>query len=154
MTKKEFEDRTGMRFSEKEYAAIEKMYMQAIDIDKNEFCVCWRQTGRNPLTVALAEQAEWLQSRLDEIYEELKDVKEKNMDAARAILKKAAADGDRNLIGVATSLAGERKCIEVALEEGYPLWAEARGWLMEQIGTGNRADDELAVPTEGQKDNG
>lgn len=60
MTQKEFEDRTGLKTTAEECAAIEKMYMVAGEMNKDEFCVRWRQTGQNPLTKTLAKTAESL----------------------------------------------------------------------------------------------
>lgn len=132
MTRKEFEDRTGMKVSEEEYAEIEEVYMQAEDMDKDKFCYLWKQAIENPLTVALAKRSEQLRCQLNELTEELKVAQEKNVIAARALLGRAAEDCDRNLVDAATWLVGERKCIEIALEEGYPLWVEAREWLFQR----------------------
>lgn len=77
MTQKEFEDRTGLNTNAEEYAAIEKMYMAAGDMDKDEFCLCWRQTGKNPLTKILARQVEILKGQLEERNNELDDAQYK-----------------------------------------------------------------------------
>lgn len=53
MTQKEFEERTGLKTGVEEYVSIERMYMAAGNMDKDEFCRCWRQTGKNPLTQVL-----------------------------------------------------------------------------------------------------
>ncbi|TGG39217.1 hypothetical protein EZ315_00250 [Duncaniella freteri] len=80
MTQKEFEERTGLKTDAEEYAAIERMYMSAGSMGKDEFCKRWRQTGKNPLTMALADTATSLNEMLGECRHELIDMREKNIE--------------------------------------------------------------------------
>lgn len=130
MTQKEFEDLTGLKVEAEEYATIESMYMNAGEMDKTEFCRHWRQTGKNPLTQALAETAQTLQRQLGKRLQELKDINEMEIDHVRFLLCKAHAYDDPDFRREAIRLIGEREVVRLALEEGYPLWEEDRKFIM------------------------
>ena len=129
MTQKEFEDRTGLKTTAEEWAAIEKMYMVAGEMNKDEFCVRWRQTGQNPLTKTLAKTAESLNGLLETRNKEIKDMQVKNTELARFLLGKALAYEDPDFRNEAIRLIGEREVIRLTLEEGYPLCEEDRKYL-------------------------
>lgn len=57
MLQKEFEDRTGIKVSLKEYSAIEEVYMES-DLDKNEFCKMWCKMNTGRIKAAKKELAE------------------------------------------------------------------------------------------------
>lgn len=131
MTQKEFEERTGLKTDAEEYAAIERMYMAAGDMDKDEFCMRWRQTGKNPLTVSLAAIANVLTVQLQKRNQELTDLKEKNIEHAKFLLGKAHAYEDPDFRREAVRLIGERDVVRLTMEEGYPLWDEDRKYILE-----------------------
>lgn len=134
MTKQEFEERTGLKTDAEEYAEIEKMYMAAGDMDKDEFCRCWRQTGKNPLTRILARQAEILKGQLKERDKELEDVEEKKMDLAKFLLGKAQAyNHDTDFRREAVRFIGEYDVVKLKLQEGYELWNEDREFLLSAL---------------------
>lgn len=130
MTQKEFEDRTGLKTDAAEYAAIEKMYMTAGDMDKDEFCKRWRQTGKNLLTVSLANTANALSIQLEKRNKEFNEVKEKTIEHVRFLLGKAHAYEDTDFRREAVRLIGEREVVRLTMEEGYPLWDEDRKYLL------------------------
>ena len=131
MTQKEFEERTGLKTDAEEYAAIERMCMAAGDMDKDEFCKRWRQTGKNPLTVSLAATANVLAVQLQKRNQELTDLKEKNIEHAKFLLGKAHAYEDPDFRREAVRLIGERDVVRLTMEEGYPLWDEDRKYILE-----------------------
>lgn len=55
MTRNEFIQRTQVEVSEKEYAAIEVVYM-ASDLDKDEFCKMWRKMNATRVQNAKVER--------------------------------------------------------------------------------------------------
>lgn len=130
MTQKEFEERTGLKTDAEEYAAIERMYMVAGNMDKDEFCKRWRQTGKNPLTVSLANTANALTMQLEKRNKEFNDVKENTIDHVRFLLGKAHAYEDTDFRREAVRLIGEREVVRLTMEEGYPLWDEDRKYLL------------------------
>ena len=64
MLKHEFEELIGAKLTDEEYARAEMMYMNAGDIDKKYFARLWLQTGKNPLTISLAKQAESFRQKM------------------------------------------------------------------------------------------
>lgn len=57
MTKQELEERIGASVTAEEYAGIEQIYLNASDMDKDEFCSNWKtKTGRRAIMVALVKQ--------------------------------------------------------------------------------------------------
>lgn len=130
MTQKEFEERTGLKTDAEEYATIERMYMMAGNMDKDEFCKRWRQTGKNPLTVSLANTANALIMQLEKRNREFNDVKENTIDHVRFLLGKAHAYEDTDFRREAVRLIGEREVVRLTMEEGYPLWDEDRKYLL------------------------
>lgn len=130
MTQKEFEERTGLKTDAEEYATIERMYMVAGNMDKDEFCKRWRQTGKNPLTVSLANTANALIMQLEKRNKEFNDVKENTIDHVRFLLGKAHAYEDTDFRREAVRLIGEREVVRLTMEEGYPLWDEDRKYLL------------------------
>lgn len=57
MTKQEFETRVKMQVSEKEYLAIEEVYMSS-DVDKDEFCKYWSKMNHKRIASAIAKERE------------------------------------------------------------------------------------------------
>lgn len=57
MTKEEFEQRTGASVTPGEYTGIEQIYLNASDMEKDEFCRNWNtKTGRREIMAALVKQ--------------------------------------------------------------------------------------------------
>lgn len=57
MTKQEFEERTGASVTPGEYTGIEQIYLNASDMEKDEFCRNWNtKTGRREIMAALVKQ--------------------------------------------------------------------------------------------------
>lgn len=134
MTKQEFEERTGLKTDAEEYAEIEKMSMAAGDMDKDEFCRRWRQTGKNPLTRVLARQAEILRGQLEERNNELEDVQEQKIELAKFLLGKAQAyNHDTDFRREAVRLIGKYGVVKLKLLEGYELWDEDREFLLSAL---------------------
>lgn len=130
MTQKEFEELTGLKTDAEEYAAIEQMYMAAGDMDKDEFCRRWRQTGKNPLTISLAKTATVLSRMLEERSKKLKEAGEKAIEHAKFLLGKAHAYEDSDFRREAVRLIGEREVVRLTMAEGYPLWDEDREFIL------------------------
>lgn len=130
MTQKEFEERTGLKTDAVEYATIEKMYMSAGDMGKDEFCKRWRQTGKNPLTMSLATTANVMAEQLRERNQELTALREKNIEHAKFLIGKAHAYADSDFRREAVRLVGEREVVRLTVEEGYPLWDDDQKYIL------------------------
>ncbi len=133
MTKQEFEERTGLKTDAKEYASIESMYMLAGGMDKDVFCRCWRQTGKNPLTMELAHQAKLLEGHRTKLLSELENEQNKKMEHVRFLLGKAESYSDRDFRNAAIRLIGERRVVQLKLKDGLPLWEEDSQFLLSMM---------------------
>lgn len=86
MLKHEFEELTNRKLTNEEYIEVEAMYMNAGDIDKECFARLWLQTGKNPLTISLAKQAESFRQKMVTLGAECKRLHEKATDVAYNLL--------------------------------------------------------------------
>lgn len=133
MTKKEFEERTGLKTDADEYADIERMYMAAGEMDKDDFCRCWRQTGKNPLTQVLFRQAEVLKGQLAERNNELEDMQQRKVELAEFLIGKACAYEDTDFYREAVKLVGQRAVVMMKMNMDLPLWEEDKKFVMEVL---------------------
>lgn len=133
MTQKEFEERTGLKTGVEEYVSIERMYMAAGNMDKDEFCRCWRQTGKNPLTQVLFRQAEIFRGQLEERNNELDDVQLKKFDLAEFLVGKACTYEDTDFYREAVKLIGQRDVTLMKMRMDLPLWDEDKKFLIEVL---------------------
>lgn len=58
MQQKEFEDLTGRKVSESDFARIYEMYMRTGSMERQEFCAEWQRHGRSPLVEALMKDGD------------------------------------------------------------------------------------------------
>lgn len=133
MTQKEFEERTGLKTGADEYADIERMYMAAGEMDKDDFCRCWRQTGKNPLTQVLFRQAEVLKGQLAERNNELEDMQQRKVELAEFLIGKACAYEDTDFYREAIKLVGRREVVMMKLRMELPLWEGDRKLVLETL---------------------
>ena len=124
MTQKEFEDRTGLKVTNEEYKGIEAMYYAVPDMEKDEFCKCWRQCGKNPLALGLTKQATILNGMLEERNNEVDDCHDKLSKLAEFLIGKACAYDDRDFYNEAIRLIGKKEVVLRKIKMGLPLWEE------------------------------
>lgn len=119
MTKKEFEDITGLKVTAEGYSEeIEPIYMNT-DIDKNLFCKLWREC---PEALKEIERKTVL---VRELYEERKRLENFLIDQAEKC-------GENDLREKAISMLGAKKYLKCKLSKGYDLWDEDKK-LLEDI---------------------
>lgn len=129
MTQKEFEDRTGLKVTSEEYKGIETMYYAVPDMEKDEFCKCWRQCGKNPLALGLTKQATILNGMLEERDNELEDCHDKFNNLAEFLIGKACAYNDRDFYNEAIRLIGKKEVVLRKIKMGLPLWEEDMDYI-------------------------
>lgn len=130
MTQQEFEDRTGLKVTSGEYADIEDMYMSADNMEKDEFCKCWRQAGKNPLTLALSRSADKLSTRICMMAEELEREQSTKKGLAGLLLEKAQQYRDPDFRREAVKLLGELEVVRMKIEWHMELWEEDSRFLL------------------------
>lgn len=122
-----------MKTGADEYADIERMYMAAGEMDKDDFCRCWRQTGKNPLTQVLFRQAEVLKGQLAERNNELEDMQQRKVELAEFLIGKACAYEDTDFYREAIKLVGRREVVMMKLRMELPLWEGDRKLVLETL---------------------
>lgn len=115
MQKIEFEQRTGIELTNEQYQRVEDMYMNAGDMDKDEFCEDYKKHSDSVILNTYFDQSEKLRNELDAY-------REKQINMAYFLIKKSMVGGDKDMIQMAISLIGEQKYIQHKLEKGYNLF--------------------------------
>lgn len=133
MTQKEFQDLTGRKVTEEEYRNIEKMYYAVPNMDKQEFCKRWVQTGNNPLTIELTKQAILLNGMLEERNNEVDDCHDKMEELAWFLIGKADAYEDSDFYKEAIRIVGQKVAILHKIKMGYHLWKEDREYIKDNL---------------------
>lgn len=119
MTQQEFQDLTGCKVTVDEYRSIEKMYYAVPNMDKQEFCKRWVQTGNNPLTIELAKQTILLNGMMEEL--------------AWFLIGKATAYEDGDFYKEAIRIVGQKTAILHKIKMGYPLWKEDKEYIKNNL---------------------
>ena len=116
MQKVEFTQRTGIELTDEQYQRVEDLYMNAENMDKDEFCEDYKKHGESVILNAYFNQSEKLRNELD-------TYRERQVTMAYFLIKKSMVGGDKDMINMAISLIGEQKYIQHKLEKGYNLLA-------------------------------
>lgn len=133
MTQQEFTELTGLVPTPEEYRNIEAMYYAVPNMEKQEFCQRWIQTGKNPLTIELAKRAILLNGMLEERNNEVDDCHDKMEDLAWFLIGKAAAYEDIDFYKEAIRIVGQKAAILHKIKMGYPLWKEDKEYIRENL---------------------
>ncbi len=133
MTQKEFTELTGLVPTPEEYKNIEAMYYAVPNMDKQEFCQRWRQTGKNPLTIELTKQAILLNGMLEERNNELDDCHDKMEELVDFLIGKACAYEDSDFYRHAVKLVGQKEVTRRKLEMDLPLWDEDKEYIKNNL---------------------
>lgn len=108
MTKKEFEERTGLKVQDDSYSKIEESYMKT-DLDKDQFCKLWIE---NPAALKEIERKTVL---VRELYEERKSL-------SNFLIEQAEKWSASDLREKAIAMIGEREYLRRKIAKGYNLW--------------------------------
>lgn len=116
MTKQEFTERTKMDISNEDYAVVERIYMAAGDIDKDNFCRLFKNINTNGhnLAVWLMEAVERKETCIKQLREDLDTRDGEQREVAEFLIGKASAYNDTDSYMVAVTLIGQKQlhCIK------------------------------------------
>lgn len=115
MQKIEFTQRTGIELTDEQYQRVEDMYLNAGNMDKDDFCKDCKKHSDSVILNTYFEQSEKLKNKLDAY-------REKQVTLAHFLIKKSMVGGDKDMIREAIYLIGEQKYIQHKLEKGYTLF--------------------------------
>ena len=126
MQKQEFTQKTGIELTDAEYKEVELMYLEAGNMDKDEFCKDYKKHHESTLLSTYFRQAENLKSKLDD----MRDERSKLVDF---LLDRAQCFGDVELLHKAIQLVGHDKVIKRKLRMDLPLWDEDKKYIIDNI---------------------
>lgn len=115
MQKSEFIQRTGIELTDEQYQRVEGIYLNAGNMDKDEFCEDYKKHGESMILNTYFDQSKKLREKQD-------TYREKQITLAHFLIKKSMIGGDKDMIREAISLIGEQKYIQHKLEKGYNLF--------------------------------
>lgn len=125
MLQKEFEALTGKKVTAEEYAEIEKVYMAASGMDKQEFCAAWNAGKLCYIVDELVKHVRAL--------EEVRDRKKAQVDAAFVLLNSANEHNDEDMKEAAIELVGMKTAVRIDLENGFKLSEAERDYILENL---------------------
>lgn len=133
MNIKEFESLTGLKVTAEEYADIEKVYMAAYGMDKQEFCAAWKDGKLCYIVDELVKHVQALEEVRDRKKAQLDELDEKATATAEMLLRKANSYEDAELKKAAIELVGLQRVVLIDVEHGYKLSAAERDYILENI---------------------
>lgn len=133
MQQTEFEALTGKKVSAEEYAEIEKVYMAADGMDKQEFCAAWKAGKMAYIVDELVKQVEGLRKWRDAYRQKLDDADEKDEAAALTMLEFAHKNDIKELKEAAVKLVGLEMVTRLDVENGWLLSERERDYILENI---------------------
>ena len=133
MQQKEFEALTGKKVTAEEYADIEKVYMAAYGMDKQEFCAAWNAGKFCYIMDELVKHVQALEEVRDRKNAQVGEAEEKAEAAVRVLLAKADKYEDGDLKTAAIDLVGLQQVVLIDVEEGYKLSNVERDYILENL---------------------
>lgn len=126
MQKIEFTQRAGIELTDEQYQKVEIMYLNAGNMDKDEFCEDYKKHSDSVILNTYFDQSEKLRNELDAY-------REKQINMAYFLIKKSMVGGDKDMVQMAISLIGEQKYIQHKLERGYNLFESDKELIISLI---------------------
>lgn len=126
MTKLEFTQRTGIELTDAEYKEVELMYLEAGNMDKDEFCKDYKEHKDSTLLATYFRQADKLKDKLDVMREE----RSKLVDFLLNISERYP---DKSIHEWTVKLVGHKEVIRRKLNGGLTLWDVDREYIKENL---------------------
>lgn len=133
MLQKEFEALTGKKVTAEEYAEIEKVYMAASGMDKQEFCAAWNEQKFGYIVGELVKSVQELTKWRDHWKKQMDEAEEKAEDAAIALLYGANKHNDEGMKEAAFNLVGLDAVVRLDVENGFELNQRERDYILENL---------------------
>lgn len=130
MKQSKFEELTGLKVTNDEFAEINRIY-QAIDdiIEPNDFSECWRKFDNRTIFNKLVEKIEKLKK-----FEKLCDNMEVNLNtAALALLEAANKYNDEDLKSEAICAVGLDAVVRMDIKHNFKLNEEERDYILQEL---------------------
>ena len=126
MQKQEFTQRTGIELTDAEYKEVELMYLEAGNMEKDEFCKDYKKHKDSTLLATFYRQSNNLKDKLDVFREERSQIVD-------FLLERAQKFGDSELLNQAIKMVGHKAVIQRKIKMGLPLWDYDMEYISENI---------------------
>ncbi len=126
MTLQEFTERTGLAPTAEEYKQIEMVYLEADNMDKDEFCKDFKKHGQSTILATFYRQAERLKEKCNSF-------KEENNKMVDFLLERAQAFSDMQLLEKAIQMIGHAEVIKRKIALEHPLWNIDKEYIKDNI---------------------
>ena len=133
MTRKEFEDRTGLQVSAEEFSEVNSIYMAVDEMDKDTFCKEWKQHGESKLLAKLWNTANREHNMGMEKKEECDNLYQERWELVDFLLERAQKFGDVELLIKAIDMVGHANVIRRKLALEMPLWERDREYIKHNL---------------------
>jgi len=126
MQKSEFTQKTGIELSDADYKEVELMYLEAGNMDKDEFCKDYKEHHDSTLLATFFRQAENLKDKLD-------DMRDERSQIVDFLLERAQKFGDVELLNMAIKLVGHKAVIKRKIDHELALWDLDKEYIYDNI---------------------
>lgn len=139
MLKQEFEELTGIQYSDEGYKEIEYAYISVEDTSKQEFADMWVSAGTRTKSFIIKMSKE-TKARVLELGLQLKaaklaieTIKEKHAKVVDALFESACENEDANLRKICIEEMGARTYLRKKLENDYELLQEDKDLILQEL---------------------
>lgn len=126
MTLQEFSERTRLTPTPEEYNPIEKMYLEAENMDKDEFCTDFKKHSQSTILSTFYKKAVHLKDECD-------NYQKQQLETAELLIGKAHAYNDTDFRNHALKLISEKDVVLITLALDLPLWDEDKEYIKTYI---------------------
>lgn len=133
MTRKEFEERTGLNVSAVEFCTVNDIYMAAGEMDKDTFCKEWKKHGESKLLAELWKRVKHEHDLGMQKKEECDKLHGERWELVGFLLERAQKFSDIELLHKAISMVGHAAVIRMKLDADMPLWELDRAYIKENL---------------------
>lgn len=133
MTRKEFEERTGLNVSAVEFCTVNDIYMAAGEMDKDTFCKEWKKHSESKLLAELWKRVKHEHDLGMQKKEECDKLRSERWELVDFLLERAQKFGDEELLLKAIDMVGHAEVIRRKLTLEMPLWERDRAYIKENL---------------------
>ena len=126
MQKQEFTQRTKIELTDEEFKGVELMYLEAGNMDKDEFCKDYKKHKDSTLLATFYRQSNNLKEKLDVMREERSQIVD-------FLLNISERYPDKDLHNWAIKLVGHKNVIKRKLDGGLTLWDVDREYIKDNL---------------------
>ena len=128
MLQKEFFDRTKITVTAEEYNAIDAMYNNCGNMDKDQFCADYVKHHKSQILDTFYNQSCQRADRIKMLQDQLSDLE-------MFLVEQAEENKSLAIRNKAIQLMGTKKYLQARLSKGYDLWEEDKKDMLDLLDT-------------------